>query len=98
MEQGSSLYLASGLPNSVLSEFRSRVLAGGAEHRLFETLVTHARTRGWLKAQGRQRTDSTHVLAAIQSLSRPESVAEAPRTAHQWPANVRPNWLQSSGP
>src|SRR5256886_9627044 len=95
MEQGSSLYLASGLPNSVLGELRSGVRAGGAEHRLFEALLTHARTRGWLKARGRQRTDSTHVLAAIQSLSRLECVAETLRHALNVLATVEPMWLQA---
>ncbi|TME10765.1 MAG: IS1182 family transposase [Chloroflexi bacterium] len=84
-----------GFDFSVLSEFRARVLAGGAEHRLFEALLTHARTRGWLKARGRQRTDSTHVLAAIQSLSRLECVAETLRHALNVLATVEPMWLQA---
>ena len=71
------------------------MLAGGAEHRLFEALLTHARTRGWLKARGRQRTDSTHVLAAIQSLSRLECVAETLRHALNVLATVEPMWLQA---
>src|SRR5207247_9199532 len=68
-----------GFDLSVLSEFRARVLAGGAEHRLCEALLTHARTRGWLKARGRQRTDSTHVLAAIQSVRPLGGVARSVR-------------------
>jgi transposase len=31
---------------------------------------------GWLKSHGQQRTDSTHVLAAIRELNRLELVAE----------------------
>jgi transposase len=48
---------------------------------LFEALLEHAKGRGWLKTRGRQRTASTHVLAAIQTLSRLEWVAETLRQA-----------------
>jgi transposase len=84
-----------GFDFSVLSEYRARLVAGGAEQRLFEALLTHAKARGWLKARGRQRTDSTHVLAAIQSLSRLECVAETLRHALNVLATVDPAWLQA---
>jgi transposase len=84
-----------GFDFSVLSEFRARLVAGGAEQRLFEALLTHAKTRGWLKARGRQRTDSTHILAAIQGLSRLECVAETLRHALNVLATVEPTWLQA---
>jgi len=93
MEQGSSLYLASGLPNSVLCEFRSRLLANGAERRLFDLLLKHFRERGWIKAGGKQRTDSTHVLAAIRTLRRLECVGETMRHALNVLAEVAPDWL-----
>ncbi len=83
-----------GFDFSVLCEFRARLLAGGAEQLLFEALITHAKERGWLKARGRQRTDSTHVLAAIESLSRLECVAETLRHALNVLAVVVPDWLQ----
>lgn len=51
-----------GFDSSVLCEFRSRLLAGAAEARLFETRLTQFRDLGLLKRRGRQRTDSTHVL------------------------------------
>ena len=44
-----------GFDFSILSEFRSRLLAGSGEQLLFDALLEHA------KARGRQRTDSTHV-------------------------------------
>src|SRR5579885_3194114 len=52
----------SGFDFSVLSEFRSRLLAHGAERRLFDLLLKDFRERGWIKERGKQRTDSTHVL------------------------------------
>src|SRR5215210_2624342 len=55
-----------GFDASVLSEFRARLIAGGAERRLFETLLERLKDEALVKPRGRQRTDSTHVLAAIQ--------------------------------
>jgi transposase len=48
-----------------------------------------------LKAKGRQRTDSTHVLAAIQTLNRLECVGETLRHALNTLATAAPDWLQS---
>src|ERR671931_1908931 len=49
-----------GFDASVLSEFRARVVSGGAEEQLLERLLDLCRQHGWLAAGGRQRTDSTH--------------------------------------
>jgi transposase len=48
----------------VLSEFRGRLVEGGSEHLLLESLREACKERDYLKARGRQRTDSTYVLAA----------------------------------
>lgn len=48
-----------GFDHTVLSEFRSRLLAGTAETVLFDAVVTHARALKVVHARGRQRTDST---------------------------------------
>src|SRR5262249_21232886 len=70
-----------GFHHTVLSEFRTRLGTGKAEHLLLDTLLTLARTQGLLKTRGRQRTDSTHVLAAIHVLNRLERVGETLRAA-----------------
>lgn len=77
----------------MLSEFRSRLLAHGAERRLFDLVLSKARERGWIKARGKQRTDSTHVLAAIRTLRRLECVGETMRHALNVLAEVAPAWL-----
>jgi hypothetical protein len=82
-----------GFDFTVLSEFRSRLLAHGAERRLFDLLLKHFRERGWLKAGGKQRTDSTHVLAATRTLRRLECVGETMRHALNVLAEVAPDWL-----
>lgn len=59
-----------GFDFSVLSEFRSRLVEGGKERLLLEKLLEGCKERGYLKARGRQRTDSTHVLGALRALSK----------------------------
>src|SRR6266852_7477506 len=61
-----------GFDHTVLSEFRSRLVEGGAEHVLLDTLLDRFRGLGLLKAHGHQRTDSTPVLAAVRALNRLE--------------------------
>src|SRR2546421_12918325 len=55
-----------GFDFSVLSKFRARLLAGGDEMQLFDVMLVHLKTQGLLRTRGRQRTDSTHVLAAVR--------------------------------
>ena len=83
----------SGFDFSVLSEFRSRLLVHEAERRLFDRLLEQVRERGWIKARGKQRTDSTHVLAAIRTLRRLECVGETMRHALNVLSEVAPTWL-----
>jgi len=82
-----------GFDFSVLSEFRSRLLAGGAEDLLLNAMLVQFKDRGWIKARGRQRTDSTHVLAAIHSLNRLELVGRTLQHALNSLAELVPQWL-----
>ena len=82
-----------GFDRSVLCEFRGRLLGNAAVDRLLARVLDAAREDGLLKARGRQRTDSTHVLAAIRSLNRLELVAETLRAALNDIAVVAPDWL-----
>ena len=84
-----------GFDASVLSEFRTRLVEGQAEQGLFDTVLTCLRERGLLRARGRQRTDSTHVLAAIRTLNRLACVAETLRHALNELADVAPDWLRT---
>ena len=87
-----------GFDHSVLCEFRSRLLAGGAEERLLGKLLEACQARGLLKARGRQRTDSTRVLASIRALNRLELVGETLRAALNELATVAPDWLRAAAP
>ena len=82
-----------GFDFSVLSEFRGRLLANQAERRLFDVMLSQFRERGWIKERGKQRTDSTHVLAAVRSVNRLECVGETMRHALNILAEVAPDWL-----
>ena len=79
-----------GFDASVLSECRQRLSTGHAELLLFETMLTLFREQGLRKATGRQRTDSPHVLAAIQTLNRLECVGETLRHALNVLATIAP--------
>lgn len=82
-----------GFDHSVLSEFRDRLIAGEAEDLLLNTMLTHFKARGLIKARGRQRTDSTHVLAAIRTLNRLELVGRTLQHALNTLATLVPEWL-----
>ena len=82
----------------MLCEFRGRLLQHGATERLLGRLLDAAREGGLLKARGRQRTDSTHVLAAVRTLNRLELVGETLRAALNAIAVAAPDWLRAVAP
>ncbi len=83
-----------GFNFSVLSEFRDRLLTDDAEALLFDTLLTLFREAGLLKPRSKQRSDSTHVLAAVRSLSRLENLGESMRAVLNRLADLAPAWLR----
>ncbi len=66
-----------GFDFTLLHDFRGRVLTHEAGQRFLDAFLAVCKARGWIKARGTQRTDSTHVLAAIRTLHRLECVLEA---------------------
>ena len=87
-----------GFHFSVLAEFRARFVAGQAEHRLLDTMLERFKARGLVKARGKQRTDSTHVLGAVRDLHLLELVGETLRAALDDLAAVVPDWLRALAP
>jgi transposase len=83
-----------GFDFTLLHDFRQRLLAQDAAQRLLDTFLTTCKARGWLKARSTQRTDSTHVLAAIRTLHRLECVLEAMHYALNQLSNADPGWVQ----
>ena len=84
-----------GFDHSLLCEFRGRLLGGDATERLLARVLDAAREGGLLKARGRQRTDSTHVLAAVRELNRIELLAETLRAALNTITVAAPDWLRA---
>jgi hypothetical protein len=82
----------------VLSEFRDRLAEGDRADRLLAVMVNRLAEAGLVRARGCQRTDSTHVLAAVRRLSRVELVAETMRVALEALARLDEVWLASFMP
>ncbi len=82
-----------GFDASILTDFRQRLVANSAQDRLLEPILQVCRQHGWLKAGGKQRTDSTWVIANVRGLSSLESVGESLRAALNEIAEVAPDWL-----
>jgi hypothetical protein len=82
-----------GFDASVLSEFRSRLVAGDLVSLALDALLERLAGLGLVRAGGRQRTDSTHVLGAIRDLNRPELAGETLRAALEALAAAAPGWL-----
>ncbi len=82
-----------GFDYSLLSAFRTRLVEQQAETLLLDQLLEVCKQHGWLKAGGKQRTDSTHVLARVRSLSNLECVGESLRAALDDLAGLVPDWL-----
>jgi transposase len=92
-----------GFDASVLSEFRQRLVSESAEQLLLDTLLVNLQERGLLKARGKQRTASTHILAAVRTLNRLELIIETVRHALNRLAvvaatglqpRIQPGWLE----
>lgn len=83
---------------SVLSEFRSRLIEGGLEEVILTALLNICREKGLLKERGKQRTDSTHIEAAIRLTNRIVHVGETLRAALNSLAVVVPEWLVKHAP
>jgi transposase len=87
-----------GFDFTLLHDFRCRLLTHEAGQRFLDTFLASCKARGWLKARGTQRTDSTHVLAAIRTLHRLECVLEAMHWALNQLSDVAPAWVQQHVP
>lgn len=79
---------------SVLSEFRTRLIEGGRETLLLEAMLNRFKEMRLLKSRGKQRTNSTHILAAIRCLNQLELVHETLRHALNELAIQAPAWLK----
>lgn len=87
-----------GFHYSSLSYFRQRLLAQGQERLLFEKVLVWVRRHGLLKRQGKQRTDSTHILGQVARLSRLELLWETLRVALRAIESAAEGWYEQRIP
>src|SRR6266540_2132859 len=85
-----------GFDHTVLSEFRARVAAHDLAERVLDVLLAACTDKGLLAAGGKQRTDSTHVLAAVRDLNRLELAGESVRACLEALAVAAPDWLANT--
>ncbi len=82
-----------GFDHSVLPECRAKVAEAGLEQVVLDALLERLAAEGLIKAGGKQRTDSTHVIAAVAALNRLELAGESVRAALEALAAAHPDWL-----
>jgi hypothetical protein len=96
-----------GFDHTVLTGFRQRLINHGLEEKVLDLLLARLTELGMVKAEGRQRTDSTHVLAAVRAVNRLEFLAETLRAALEalsaaaragWPTTSMPNGCNGMAP
>lgn len=85
----------SGFDYSVLSNFRARLVENNQQTLLLDRIIELFRDKRLLKERGKQRTDSTDVLASIRVMNRLELICETMRAALNELATVVPEWLRS---
>jgi transposase len=82
-----------GFDHTVLAEFRGKVAQAGLERVALDALLAKLAADGLLRAGGKQRTDSTHVVAAVAALNRLELAGESVRATLEALAAAHPHWL-----
>ena len=82
-----------GFDHTVLPEFRTRVTAGGLEQVALDALLARLAADGLIKAGGKQRTDSTHVVAAVAALNRLALAGESVRAVLEALTAAHPDWV-----
>lgn len=83
-----------GFDFSVLSEFRQRLLTHEAGERLLNEMLMQFAEAGLLSSGGKQRTDSTYVVASVRDLNRLELAGRTLQQALDAIALVAPEWLR----
>jgi transposase len=83
-----------GFDHTVLAEFRARVADAKLEQAALDALLERLASAGLVKAGGKQRTDSTHVVVAVAALNRLELAGESVRAAVEALAAAHPDWLE----
>src|SRR5687768_2161717 len=87
-----------GFDFTLLHDFRQRLLSHDGAQRMLDTLLNTCKERGWIKTRGKQRTDSTYVVAGIRRLYDLECVQQAMHHTLNELSEVAPQWVQVWAP
>lgn len=87
-----------GFDASVLCEFRQRLLAHGADARVFDQVLGQLKALGLLTTRGSQRTDSLALLSRAHDLGRRELVFETMRVVLRALLAAYADWLRTTMP
>jgi transposase len=82
-----------GFDPTVLSDFRAKLVEHGLEEKALDLLLAALERKGLLGPGGKQRTDSTHVVAAVRELNQLELAGESVRAALEGLAAAEPRWV-----
>src|SRR5215468_11321777 len=83
-----------GFNFTLLHDVRERLVRHEGAQQLLDRLLETCKARGWIKTRGKQRTDSTHGLAAIRTLNRLELVLETLRAALNQLSEADATWVR----
>jgi len=83
-----------GFDHPVLAGFRAWVAGAELEQVALDALLERLAAGGLVKAGGKQRTGSTHVIAAVAALNRLALAGESVRAALEALAAAHPAWLE----
>jgi transposase len=84
-----------GFDYTILTEFRARLVEHGMQARVLDLLVARLVDRGLLKSRGKQRTDSTHIIAAVRQLNQIELIGETVRACVEALAVADGDWVNA---
>jgi len=87
-----------GFHYSDLCNFRKRLLEHGQERLVFDKVLRWVKSHGFVRKCGKQRTDSTHVLGAVERMSRLELTWETLRVTLCALRQVAPTWYEKTIP
>jgi IS5 family transposase len=87
-----------GFHYSDLCNFRQRLLEHGQERLVFERVLQWVQRHGLIRKRGKQRTDSSHLLGAVERMSRLELTWETLRVALRELHRAAPTWYEQTIP
>ena len=83
-----------GFDSSVLTQFRQRLCEHQLANQLLDKMLAKFDEHNLINKRGKQRTDSTRVVAGIRLCNRLELVGETLRAALNEIASLAPQWLK----